>query len=88
MMQMEEQPMESQYQQETEQQVSQQHFAFQQQSWCTLADHDSITTIMNRLIIDTDYYSNAKPLINPFGDGQASDRIVEKIKGLYENSSV
>jgi UDP-N-acetylglucosamine 2-epimerase (non-hydrolysing) len=51
-------------------------------------EYDKITFIMNQLINDNNFYNHSKPLMNPFGDGQASVRIVEKIKSLYENSSV
>ena len=51
-------------------------------------EYYKITSIMNQLINDNKFYNHSKPLMNPFGDGQASVRIVEKIKSLYENSSV
>jgi UDP-N-acetylglucosamine 2-epimerase (non-hydrolysing) len=49
-------------------------------------DYEVIKTIMNRLINDHEYYINVKPLTNPFGDGLAAARIVEKIKSIYESS--
>lgn len=51
-------------------------------------EYTKISSIMNQLINDSDYYMDARPSMNPFGDGLASIRIVEKIQSLYENSSV
>lgn len=49
-------------------------------------EYKEISTIMNRLMSDKQFYNRAKPLTNPFGDGFAADRIVEKIKRIHENS--
>jgi UDP-N-acetylglucosamine 2-epimerase (non-hydrolysing) len=49
-------------------------------------DYDKITTYLTRLISDDDYYNKSRPLNNPFGDGLASKRIIEKIKSIHENN--
>lgn len=49
-------------------------------------EYNEISTCISKLIADDDYYSKSKPLSNPFGDGFAADRIVEKIKRIHENS--
>lgn len=51
-------------------------------------EYSKIVEVVNKLINDSVYYDNSKPLENPFGDGKASARIIEKIKSLNENSSI
>jgi UDP-N-acetylglucosamine 2-epimerase (non-hydrolysing) len=51
-------------------------------------EYSRIVEVVNKLIDDSFYYLNSKPLNNPFGDGKASARIIEKIKSLNENSSI
>lgn len=43
-------------------------------------DYDKIVTETQRLLEDADYYNNMSRAINPYGDGQASKRIIESLK--------
>ncbi len=42
--------------------------------------HDNIVNEAKKLLNDTEYYKNKSRVSNPFGDGTAVDRIIEKIK--------
>jgi UDP-N-acetylglucosamine 2-epimerase (non-hydrolysing) len=54
----------------------------------TGVDYSTIKKVTSQLINDPYYYESAKPLLNPFGDGFASDRILNKIKSLYEDCTI
>ena len=44
---------------------------------------DVITSEAAKLLSDTDAYDAMARAINPFGDGQASDRIVHAVKDYF-----
>jgi len=43
-------------------------------------DYDLIVTEVSRLLNDNDYYNSMAQATNPYGDGKASERIVNKFE--------
>ena len=44
-------------------------------------DHDLIVSEVSRLLVDRDYYDCMSHAVNPYGDGEACNRIVRVLKG-------
>jgi UDP-N-acetylglucosamine 2-epimerase (non-hydrolysing) len=51
-------------------------------------EYAKLFNIIDSLLKGEEFYNTIKPKFNPFGDGNASKRIIEKILELYVNSSV
>lgn len=51
-------------------------------------NYEKIQDTVNKLISNNNYYKENIPLSSPFGDGNASNRIIEAIVLLNENSSI